>query len=139
MISLMRCWDDVARPANRSLAEDEMRVLVCGGRDFKNWKAIYDALDALPVETLIEGGAPGADLIARDWAMSRLIPVETYEAEWERDGNAAGPIRNRKMLTDGRPDLVLAFPGGPGTSSMIRLAKAAGVDVKQIDAPRTSR
>jgi len=33
------------------------------------------------------------------------------------------------MLKDGRPDIVLAFPGGTGTADMMRRARAAGVRV----------
>jgi len=40
----------------------------------------------------------------------------------------AGPERNAAMLGLG-PDLVVAFPGGSGTAGMVRLAKAAGVEV----------
>lgn len=32
------------------------------------------------------------------------------------------------MLTDGQPDLVVAFPGGRGTADMVRRARAAGVE-----------
>lgn len=46
--------------------------------------------------------------------------------------NAAGPIRNQHMLDIGKPDVVLAFPGGRGTEDMIRRAEKAGVPVKRI-------
>jgi len=45
--------------------------------------------------------------------------------------NAAGPIRNQWMLKYGKPDLVLALPGGAGTASMIDLASKAGVPFKK--------
>ncbi len=51
-----------------------------------------------------EGGARGADRLARVWAQLGGIEVETHPAQWERDGKAAGPIRNRAMLVNGRPD-----------------------------------
>jgi predicted Rossmann-fold nucleotide-binding protein len=35
------------------------------------------------------------------------------------------------MLSEGKPDLVIAFPGGRGTADMIRQAKEAGVPVRQ--------
>jgi UDP-N-acetylmuramoylalanine-D-glutamate ligase len=35
------------------------------------------------------------------------------------------------MLRDGRPELVVAFPGGKGTAHMVKLARAAGVPVRQ--------
>lgn len=38
----------------------------------------------------------------------------------------------KKMLDEGKPDLVVAFPGGPGTAHMVRIARAAGVRVLKV-------
>jgi hypothetical protein len=78
---------------------------------------------------VITGGARGADSMAHEWAVSRGIPTEVYMAEWGRLGRKAGPIRNQRMLQQGRPDLVIAFPGGRGTANMIGQANAAGLEV----------
>lgn len=59
----------------------------------------------------------------------RHRPVRAFPADWHRDGKAAGPIRNRRMLLEGMPDLVVAFPGGRGTADMVRRARAAGIEV----------
>ena len=107
------------------------RVLVCGGRDYKDFDAVCRALDPLPITHLIEGGATGADSLARQWAVRNSIPFTTYEANWETHGRAAGPIRNKAMLDDGKPDLVVAFPGGRGTANMIKQAEQAGVRVQR--------
>jgi hypothetical protein len=104
-----------------------VRVLVCGGRDFEDAEMVRDVLSVLPISALIEGGARGADRLAREYAKSRAIPLQSYRAEWDRLGRAAGPLRNRKMLVEGRPDLVVAFPGGRGTADMVQQARAAGV------------
>lgn len=53
-------------------------------------------------------------------------------ADWEDLGRKAGPIRNQRMLDDGRPELVVAFPGGPGTAHMCRIAREAGVEVIEV-------
>ena len=41
-------------------------------------------------------------------------------------------IRNRRMLIEGKPDLVLAFPGGKGTANMVEISRKAGVKVVEI-------
>jgi hypothetical protein len=111
-----------------------MRVLVCGGRDYQNDVLIYSVLNMLdrlnPITTLIHGDARGADTYAGKWADAHKVPTIVERAEWDKYQNAAGPIRNRKMLTH-KPDLVIAFPGGRGTQNMINQAKAAGVAVRQ--------
>lgn len=117
-----------------------MRVLVCGGRDYERVSQIHGALDALLREIphgcmrVIQGGcASGADRVAREWCVSREVEYLNYSANWVAHGKAAGPIRNQRMLDDGKPDLVLAFPGGRGTADMVRRAKAAGVPVREIN------
>lgn len=113
-----------------------MRVLVCGGRDYSDSKRVHDVLTKLHVEAgiaaLIEGGAHGADQLARLWANTSIVPVETFEADWENQGSFAGPARNFRMLTEGRPDIVIAFPGGRGTADMVKKARKAGVQVVEI-------
>jgi len=117
-----------------------MRVLVCGGRDYRDREAVSDALSALrnKISAVITGGAPGADSFAFDWAWENGFVVERYMADWKAHGRAAGPIRNQRMLDEGKPDLVLAFPGGRGTADMVQRAKAAGVEVQSLPAPLTA-
>lgn len=113
-----------------------MRVLVCGGRDYADKDKAFAVLDEIKPTFIIEGGAKGADTLAWLWRR-RNLPSEchlTIEARWDRDGKAAGPIRNQRMLDEGAPDLVVAFPGGRGTSDMVRRAKRAGVKVIEVPA-----
>lgn len=109
-----------------------MRVLVCGGRNYHDQRKLYSVLDRAGVTTLIEGGARGADRLAREWALARLVTIETFEAEWDKYGNAAGPIRNTRMIDEGRPDVVIAFPSGSGTADMVRKAERAGIHVIKV-------
>lgn len=113
-----------------------MRILVCGGRDFSDRAFIERTLTRLAkvesIDAVIEGNASGVDRIAGFWARQRDIPNLKFAADWEGLGRAAGPIRNQRMLDEGRPDLVIAFPGGRGTADMVRRAKAAGVKVEEI-------
>lgn len=113
-----------------------MRVLVCGGRDYNDAKTVREVLDRLHKETpfscVIHGAARGADTLAGLWAKRSEVPVEAYTAAWSRYGRAAGMIRNEQMLREGRPDLVVAFPGGVGTAGMVRIARAAGVRVEAV-------
>ena len=111
-----------------------MRLLVCGGRDFSDTKHAYRVLDRLHrargVDVVIEGDARGADRIAGYWARRNGIDNLKFRADWEKHGVAAGTIRNGQMLAEGKPDLVLAFPGGRGTADMLRRARAAGLPVQ---------
>lgn len=100
------------------------RVLVCGGRDFEDRAALYAALDRLHGQRcftlLIAGGARGADTMGEHWARDRGVRTRIFMARWAIEGRAAGPIRNARMLREGRPDLIVAFPGGKGTANWSR-------------------
>lgn len=113
-----------------------LRVLVCGGRDYSDPMTLGSWLGGIHkqrgIALLIEGGATGADALARKFAEWKGIPVKTYKADWKTLGRAAGPHRNRLMLIEGRPDLVVAFKGGKGTANMVELARAIGVEVLEI-------
>jgi hypothetical protein len=114
-----------------------MRVLVCGGRAYDDIERLYGVLDRLhartPITCIIEGGATGADYLAYRWsAMRHLDQHAKFKADWTLHGKSAGPKRNQKMIDEGKPDLVVAFPGGRGTADMIRRAKAAGITVHEI-------
>ena len=114
------------------------RWLICGGRNFANQEMFDSAmgdlirLKGLP-EAVIQGGAKGADLMAKNWATKRFaLRVVTEKADWNKHGKAAGPIRNQAMIDTYHPHLVIAFPGGRGTADMVTRARDAGVDVAEI-------
>lgn len=109
-----------------------MRILVCGGRDYSNQAFLFMVLDELklgPKDSIIHGGAFGADSLAGKWARDRKIREIIFPADWKKHGKAAGFIRNVEMAEDGKPDFVIAFPGGPGTSHMIHTAQKLGIKV----------
>jgi predicted Rossmann-fold nucleotide-binding protein len=114
-----------------------MRVLVCGGRNYRDHIRVGEALnrlhDKLGIDLIIQGGASGADELAFAWARVNGVPEQQFEADWENHGSFAGPMRNKRMLEEGRPDLVIAFPGGRGTADMVKKARKAGVNVVVIE------
>lgn len=123
-----------------------MRVLVCGSRTFTHDRAVIAFLDGLACEvgarhlTVIHGGCPsGADSFASRWISQTIARSRIYDAQWEKHGKAAGPIRNQQMLDDAKPELVLAFVDKPlaeskGTADMVRRAQAAGVRTYVVEA-----
>lgn len=125
------------------------RILVCGGRNFSRvdgskpetieeykWvfktlekHVVYDKEEMLPVSVIISGKAKGVDTTAIDFAVVNWLEFEEHPADWEKFGKKAGYIRNRQMLIEGRPDVVIAFPGGRGTDMMVSIAKEANIPV----------
>lgn len=130
-----------------------MKILVCGGREYGEYKdgkkpslvvaeraIFYMKMDDIikgqgtNIE-IISGMAKGADTLAVNWAKRHGHRLHEYPADWDWYGKGAGAIRNRQMLNEGKPDLVVAFPGGVGTYHMISIAKRAGVRVIEIEGP----
>lgn len=116
-------------------------IVAGGGRDLA-WpldqvrSALLLCSDSRPVRQLFHGAARGADQAIAIAAQQLGWPVAALPADWQRHGPAAGPIRNRQLLdraqrlvqshsTPGQPlaVLVIAFPGGPGTASLVQLAR----------------
>lgn len=86
-----------------------------------------------PDTVIISGAGTGADTVALDWAVVNWVQFLEFPADWKKLGNAAGPIRNQQMIDEGKPDLVIAFPGGVGTADMVRRARKAGVAVREVN------
>lgn len=118
-----------------------MRLLVCGSRDWTDAELLARELAAAVAEvehwfweapSIVQGGARGADALARAWAEAEGLIVETFPADWDRYGRSAGYRRNVEMLESG-VDACLAFstrwPATRGTGHMCRLAYDAGLPV----------
>lgn len=133
-----------------------MRVFVCGGRSFgveanielpdedrrrdrqraaNERRFLYETLDTFHVDNgvtaIIHGAQKGADSLAGYWAQRKFIEAIPYPAKWKQLGKSAGPTRNRQMIDEGRPDVVIAFCGGRGTADMVSRARASGIRVIQ--------
>ena len=120
----------------------EFRVLVTGGRGYPHCEAVFERL-ATCRESAARNGLKfivihgdcltGADHWAALWCRREGIEERRFPPQWDLHGRSAGPRRNQRMLDEGQPDLVLAFPGGRGTVDTVRRAGTAGVLVAHLD------
>lgn len=133
-----------------------MKILVCGGRNFGEFnttkgeprdrdeaiaerKAFKVAMDFYNPTYIIQGAAKGADRMAILWAEKFGVEHsgQEFTADWS-DGRGGGYKRNKRMMDEGKPELVVSFPGGTGTAMMMRISRTAGVPVCEISVNRTS-
>jgi hypothetical protein len=113
------------------------RVLFCGDRNWTDRETIKALLlfvkNDFGYDTLIEGEARGADSIAREEAEKLGFEVLKFPADWDKYHKGAGPIRNRHMLVEGKPTLVVAFhknlEESKGTRNMVEISHAAKIKV----------
>ena len=119
---------------------DSLRILVTGDRNWSDAELIGSCLAAYvgQAEVVIHGAARGADRLAGEQAELLGFEVQAFPADWDRyrpanpnRKNPAGVIRNRQMLYDGKPNLILAFHDriaeSRGTADMIQAAQKMGI------------
>lgn len=111
-----------------------MKVLICGDRNWKDRQAIQRCVFSLPQgTTIIEGEARGADRTSAEMGAGYGLTIEKYPADWNQHGRSAGPIRNRQMLREGKPDLVVFFHNNlrqsKGTRDMVKISCDKGIPV----------
>lgn len=129
-----------------------MKLLVCGGRDYRDRDLVWTTLDAAvryaDCDLILCGYNPddpryqGADQLAYEWAQEADFPCRVFPADWNRYGRGAGPRRNTQMA-DAKPDECVAFPRangewGAGTLDMIGKAARAGAQVHRVTRHPTS-
>lgn len=141
----------------------DMRILVTGDRDWTDYQFIYEVLrelQRLHLDKLVmtTGLARGADLLSNLSALNLGIQQEGpnhpsrefrcgevavtlanfdklngYAADWDTQHKGAGPIRNRKMYKEFKPNLVVAFHDNldesRGTKDMVAVAEKGGTPV----------
>jgi len=113
-----------------------MRVIVAGSRTLDAYDLVRQHLDTLiggrdDVE-IVSGGARGADALGERYARERGLTLTIMRADWETNGKAAGPIRNRRMAEYGTH--LVAFWDGEsrGTANMIEEARRRGLQTMVV-------
>lgn len=111
------------------VTEELYVVAVTGGRYYRDRERVFDVLNFLHdqrrIDVLVHGGnRGGADNFARLWAEQNEVTTIREPARWNTGnrGNGEGPIRNQRLLERWKPHLLVAFPGGKGTTDMVRRA-----------------
>ena len=112
---------------DKGIDPPRMRILICGGRNYKDWMKVRDYLDTVSrTAIIIHGGATGADSIAGNLATYLSMRVIRCVADWDKYGKAAGVLRNQQMLDEEHPDLVVYFhkdlENSKGTKDMVTRA-----------------
>jgi hypothetical protein len=136
-----------------------VRVIIAGSRDIYERDVLDRVMDECPwtpqITEVVCGGATGIDALGDGWAFRRRLPVRYYivtregrydysrlynrttnpsnvtvAADWEWNGNEAGPIRNTMMARYADALIVVPLRGRrKGSDSMIREARTLGLPI----------
>ena len=119
----------------------EVRVMVCGSRNFEEPNLLRAKLDEVrqriggaPMRVVI-GDSRGADRDALQWCRDAGVPCDVYEADWS-EGPSAGYARNERMLDEGAAHMLVAFPRDadtPLTEHLIVKMNEADLPVEIVD------
>lgn len=118
-------YADASRKASLGIPSEGGKLRICfsGSRDYPALGQIDWVLETLPPDTVIvHGGARGVDQYVEMAARNRGFVTEVHRPDWEAKGRAAGPARNREMISV--CDYLIAFWDGVsrGTAHTIREA-----------------
>lgn len=108
-----------------------MRTIIAGSRHLDDEELIAKAvrLSGFAVSVLLSGHGGKVDLNAEKWAAKNSIPVELYPAQWNEHGKAAGPLRNRTMVSKAAA-LIAVWDGvSRGTEDCVAEARRRGLKV----------
>ena len=133
---------DLYLSSSSEIAPSRSLVIAAGGGRDLAWPQQRVAAELLArssgrlVHLLLHGGARGADAAIGRAAQQLGWSALVMPAQWQLHGRAAGPIRNRELLEQAiaRAEahsspgyqasvLVVAFPGGAGTASLVQQAR----------------
>lgn len=106
-----------------------MKIAIVGSRGFDNYEYMQKILSWFNCKQIVSGGARGADLLAKRYAVEQGLPLIEFLPNWNLYGKSAGYKRN--ILIVEHCDELIAFwdKSSKGTAHSIELAKKAGKPV----------
>jgi hypothetical protein len=108
-----------------------MKVIIAGTRRIRSYGTVERAVIAsgYDVTEVVCGGAIGVDLLGKKWAKINKVRVKTFLPNWDKYGERAGFIRNRKVAK--YSDALIAVWDGKsgGTKDMIECMEIVGKKV----------
>lgn len=106
-----------------------MKVAIVGSRTFNDYNKLQEFINGvcerenIVIDTIVSGGAIGADRLGERYANEHGIPTVVFLAEWNKYGKRAGIIRNVQIIEN--CDVCFAFWDGEshGTKHDIELCE----------------
>lgn len=118
-----------------------MKTIIAGSRRISNPRLVFGLLDQskLEISEVISGLAFGVDMLGKEWAEQKGIPVLSFpvtKSDWQTYGKSAGMRRNKKMAEVGNA-LILIWDGqSSGSKNMKSLMAGRPIEEHVIEIPQ---
>ena len=115
-----------------------MKLIIAGDRNFTNYNLLTAKVNKILSNTdintveFISGGARGADRLGEIYARRRGKTPKIFNAEWQKYGKMAGPMRNGRMARNATHLIAFLRIGSRGTANMIKQAQENGLKIRII-------
>lgn len=80
-----------------------MKLAICGSRTLNHFapglinNLIGGKISPREIEEIVSGGAAGIDELAEEYALHMGYRKKVFDADWNKHGKSAGPIRNKQI------------------------------------------
>jgi hypothetical protein len=116
-----------------------MRIIIAGTRTFNDFEFLKSEMAKFraslqkesPLE-VVSGCAKGADTLGESWASQEGLKIHRYPADWNKNGKAAGPLRNVQMADNAEACVIFWDGKSSGSKHMIATAIAKGLITKVV-------
>lgn len=122
----------------RAYVHKQFLLGIVGSRTFDDYELLCEWVKRLErptrrVETIVSGGARGADSLAERYAKEFDKGILVFDPHWQLEGRNAGIIRNKRIVNASSE--LLAFWDGKsrGTAHSIDFAKKKGIPVHVVN------
>lgn len=113
-----------------------MKLIIAGSRTLQPTpEFIMSAINMFDIKFITEvvsGGANGVDLQGEFWANAQKLSIKQFFPDWNVEGKAAGPIRNRKMAEYADALLLIWDGASPGSRSMRQQMRALNKPIYEM-------
>lgn len=115
-----------------------MKLIIAGSRDLVlegGMGGLYEWMRSFGLShpsEIVSGMSGNIDNLAAAWAKHADVNLVEFHANWEKQGKAAGPIRNRKMAEYGDVLLLLWNGKSKGSASMKAEMEKLGKPIHEV-------
>jgi SLOG family YspA-like protein len=108
-----------------------MKTIIAGGRFITDYSLLLAAIkeSGFHITQVVSGHCRGVDRMGEWWARDMNIDLEIMDADWDRQGRKAGPLRNQAMADYAEAAILIWDGKSRGTGDMYERALKNGLKI----------